>query len=193
MSSKSANYCSSYDSDGYALLLLCEAELGKPMQTLTGASYEAAETAKEMGAYSTWGQGQTAPKAWKDAGCIHPSLAGATMVCDIPQNHHHLLTPDSPTPPNFLAQPTYPVPTFSTMSTSVTMSLRSAFATSCVSKCEVLEWPKGIQEADGRDVHTCFHELFAKRGVGSFKTGVETIHPLSYHITSSEQLIYIFI
>lgn len=83
MSSKSANYCSSYDSDGYALLLLCEAELGKPMQTLTDASYEAAETAKEMGAYSTWGQGQTAPKAWKDAGCIHPSLAGATMVCDL--------------------------------------------------------------------------------------------------------------
>jgi poly [ADP-ribose] polymerase len=84
MSSKSANYCSAYDSDGYALLLLCEAELGKPMQTLTGASYKAAETAKEMGAFSTWGQGQTAPKAWKDAGCIHPSLAGATMVCDQP-------------------------------------------------------------------------------------------------------------
>ncbi|KEQ70623.1 PARP-domain-containing protein, partial [Aureobasidium namibiae CBS 147.97] len=79
MSSKSANYCSPYDSDGYALLLLCEAELGKPMQTLTDASYEAAETAKEMGAFSTWGQGQTAPKTWKDAGCIHPSLAGATM------------------------------------------------------------------------------------------------------------------
>ncbi|KAI4719294.1 PARP-domain-containing protein [Aureobasidium sp. EXF-10727] len=79
MSSKSANYCSSYDSDGHALLLLCEAELGKPMQTLTNASYEAAETAKKMGAISTWGQGKTAPKAWKDAGCIHPSLAGATM------------------------------------------------------------------------------------------------------------------
>jgi poly [ADP-ribose] polymerase len=84
MSSKSANYCASYDSDGYALLLLCEAELGKPMQTLTDASYEAAETAKEMGAFSTWGQGQTAPKAWKDAGCIHPSLAGATMVSALP-------------------------------------------------------------------------------------------------------------
>jgi poly [ADP-ribose] polymerase len=54
------------------------------MQTLTDASYNAAETAREMGAYSTWGQGQTAPKAWKDAGCIHPSLAGATMVCARP-------------------------------------------------------------------------------------------------------------
>ncbi|THW53395.1 PARP-domain-containing protein [Aureobasidium pullulans] len=79
MSSKSANYCSSYDSDGHALLLLCEAELGKPMQTLTDASYNAAESAKDMGAFSTWGQGKTAPKAWKDAGCIHPSLAGSTM------------------------------------------------------------------------------------------------------------------
>ncbi|KAI5268202.1 PARP-domain-containing protein [Aureobasidium subglaciale] len=79
MSSKSANYCSPYDSDGHALLLLCEAELGKPMQTLTDASYNAAETAKELGAFSTWGQGKTSPKAWKDAGCIHPSLAGATM------------------------------------------------------------------------------------------------------------------
>ncbi|KAK6000311.1 hypothetical protein QM012_003943 [Aureobasidium pullulans] len=79
MSSKSAGYCCSYQSDGHALLLLCEAELGKPMQTLTNASYQAAETAKEMGALSTWGQGSTAPKAWKDAGCIHPSLTGASM------------------------------------------------------------------------------------------------------------------
>lgn len=81
MSSKSANYCSAYDSDGHALLLLCEAELGDPMQVLQGAKYNAGETAKEMGAYSTWGQGKTAPKAWKDAGCIHPSLAGTKMVC----------------------------------------------------------------------------------------------------------------
>ncbi|KAG9518070.1 PARP-domain-containing protein, partial [Aureobasidium melanogenum] len=79
MSSKSAGYCCPYQSDGHALLLLCEAELGKPMQTLTRASYQAAETAKEMGALSTWGQGRMAPKAWKDAGCIHPSLTGTTM------------------------------------------------------------------------------------------------------------------
>lgn len=80
MSSKSAGYCCAYNSDGHALLLLCEAELGKPMQTLTGASYQAAETAKEMGALSTMGQGRVAPKAWKDAGCIHPSLSGTSMV-----------------------------------------------------------------------------------------------------------------
>ncbi|KAG9698518.1 PARP-domain-containing protein, partial [Aureobasidium melanogenum] len=79
MSSKSAGYCCAYNSDGHALLLLCEAELGKPMQTLTGASYQAAETAKEMGSLSTLGQGRMAPKAWKDAGCIHPSLTGTTM------------------------------------------------------------------------------------------------------------------
>ena len=32
MSSKSANYCCPYNSGGQALLLLCEAELGNPMQ-----------------------------------------------------------------------------------------------------------------------------------------------------------------
>ena len=80
MSSKSANYCASYVSDGEALLLLCEAELGTPMQVLTDAKYDAAEDAKKMGVYSTWGQGNTAPQGWKDAGVVHPSLAGVTMV-----------------------------------------------------------------------------------------------------------------
>jgi poly [ADP-ribose] polymerase len=85
MSSKSANYCSPWDSDGHALLLLCEAELGQPMQVLTDAKYDAASSAKEMGAFSTHGQGQVGPKAWKDAKCIHPSLEGATMP-DTTQN-----------------------------------------------------------------------------------------------------------
>jgi poly [ADP-ribose] polymerase len=34
-------------------LLLCEAELGDPMQTLTGASYSAGEDAKAKGMFST--------------------------------------------------------------------------------------------------------------------------------------------
>ncbi|KAI0547680.1 poly polymerase catalytic domain-containing protein [Xylaria curta] len=79
MSSKSANYCCSYISNGHALLLLCEAELGDPLQELTNASYEAGETAKKGGMLSTWGQGMTGPSAWKDAECVHPSLKGVKM------------------------------------------------------------------------------------------------------------------
>jgi poly [ADP-ribose] polymerase len=53
MSSKSANYCCAYNSGGNALLLLCEAELGDPMQKLTGASYNAGDDAKAKGLSST--------------------------------------------------------------------------------------------------------------------------------------------
>lgn len=80
MSSKSANYCCSYNSGGTALLLLCEAELGTPMHELTDSSYTAGEDAKAKGSYSTWGMGQTGPSKWKDAGCINPALKGCMMV-----------------------------------------------------------------------------------------------------------------
>jgi poly [ADP-ribose] polymerase len=53
MSSKSANYCVPQCSNGHALLLLCEAELGNPMLTLTGHSYTANEDAKAKGMLST--------------------------------------------------------------------------------------------------------------------------------------------
>ncbi|KAL5410903.1 hypothetical protein PMIN03_005147 [Paraphaeosphaeria minitans] len=79
MSSKSANYCCSYNSGGHALLLLCEAELGRPMQELTHASYTAGEDAYAKGNWSTWGKGMTGPLAWKDAECVHPSLRGVAM------------------------------------------------------------------------------------------------------------------
>ncbi|KAF1998535.1 PARP-domain-containing protein [Amniculicola lignicola CBS 123094] len=79
MSSKSANYCVSSISGGNALLLLCEAELGDPMQELTNASYNAGETAKQNGSLSTWGKGKIGPSVWKDAECVHPSLAGIRM------------------------------------------------------------------------------------------------------------------
>ena len=81
MSSKSANYCCSYNTGGQALLLLCEAELGTPMQMLTTGQYDAGKTAAEKGMIATWGQGRIAPKGLKDAGCLHPSLAGTKMVC----------------------------------------------------------------------------------------------------------------
>lgn len=80
MSSKSANYCCSSISDGHALLLLCEAELGDPMYQLTNASYTAGEDARANGCFSTLGQGRTGPKQWKDASCVHPTLAGVKMV-----------------------------------------------------------------------------------------------------------------
>ncbi|KAF3041104.1 hypothetical protein E8E12_006286 [Didymella heteroderae] len=79
MSSKSANYCNHYQSGGTALLLLCEAELGNPVHELTDASYTAGEDAKAKGMSSTWGKGKVGPGQWKDAGCVHPSLAGTLM------------------------------------------------------------------------------------------------------------------
>jgi poly [ADP-ribose] polymerase len=80
MSSKSANYCASYNSGGTALLLLCEAELGNPMHELTDASYTAGEDAIKKGMYSTFGMGQTGPSKWKDASCMNPALKGCMMV-----------------------------------------------------------------------------------------------------------------
>ncbi|KAF6828954.1 hypothetical protein CPLU01_08184 [Colletotrichum plurivorum] len=79
MSTKSANYCAAYHSNGEALLLLCEAELGDPIQKLTNASYHAGDTAKAGGMLSTWGQGRTGPSKWMDAGSVHPSLQGIKM------------------------------------------------------------------------------------------------------------------
>ncbi|KAF2279988.1 PARP-domain-containing protein [Westerdykella ornata] len=83
MSSKSAGYCCSYNSGGTALILLCEAELGDPMQELTQASYNAGEDAKKKGLLSTMGKGRTGPSQWKDAKCVHPSLAGVMMSLKI--------------------------------------------------------------------------------------------------------------
>lgn len=79
-SSKSAGYTWSHSSDGNALLLLCEAELGDPMQKLVRAQYNAGETAKQGGMISTMGQGDTGPQKWIDASIAHPSLKGIKMV-----------------------------------------------------------------------------------------------------------------
>ncbi|KAJ4316207.1 hypothetical protein N0V84_007989 [Fusarium piperis] len=79
MSSKSAGYCCSYISNGHALLLLCEAELGDPIQKLTQADYDAGDNAKAKGMHSTWGQGNTGPSKWVDAGVVHDSLKGIKM------------------------------------------------------------------------------------------------------------------
>ncbi|KAI1209496.1 PARP-domain-containing protein [Annulohypoxylon truncatum] len=78
-SSKSANYCCPGSSNGHALLLLCEAELGNVVQPAMSYAPYAAETAKANGFISTWGQGRNVPAQWKDAGCIHPSLKGVKV------------------------------------------------------------------------------------------------------------------
>ncbi|KAJ0423742.1 poly polymerase catalytic domain-containing protein [Aspergillus carlsbadensis] len=79
MSSKSANYCCSYNSGGKGLLLLGDVELGDPLYELVNSDYEAGENAKKAGSYSTLGMGSTVPGAWKDAGGVHPDLEGIQM------------------------------------------------------------------------------------------------------------------
>ena len=81
ISTKSANYCWAHSSGNIGLLLLCEAELGKPMLEMSGGDPRAAEMAKAEGRIATWGKGGTAPKGWKDAACVHQSLKGVSMVC----------------------------------------------------------------------------------------------------------------
>ena len=138
MSSKSANYCDPYTTGGNALLLLCEAELGDPMQVLTDAQYDAGTTAKEKGVYSTWGQGQIGPKAWKDAKCLHPSLAGVKMV-RISLLHRRGGGTDMSRSPIRLRsrpRPTSKGRTCSITNTSATTWLRYAYATCCAFVCE---------------------------------------------------------
>lgn len=79
MSSKSAGYCYPNNSGGTGLLLLCEAELGKPIRELLNSDSLGAENAEKAGAWSTWGKGRMAPLEWEDAGSVHPSLKGVMM------------------------------------------------------------------------------------------------------------------
>lgn len=82
ISTKSANYCFSEHSDGIGLLLLCEAELGNPVQELVRAAHDASETAKEAGCISTFGIGKITPQGWVDAGLKlgNDELKGVLMV-----------------------------------------------------------------------------------------------------------------
>ena len=80
ISSKSAGYTAHFTSNNTGLLLLCEAELGRPMLELTDSDYDAGEKAKKQGSFSTWGKGRITPQGWKDAGVIHDNLKGVMMV-----------------------------------------------------------------------------------------------------------------
>ena len=80
ISSKSAQYCSSYESGGTGLLLLVEAELGKPMYEIPTGSYTAEEEAKQKGCLSALGVGRTTLLGWTDGGFVHEQLKGVQLV-----------------------------------------------------------------------------------------------------------------
>ena len=80
ISSKSAHYTAYHQSNNTGLLLLCEAELGKPMLEMLQQNYHAGEEAAAKNCFSTWGQGRMVPSAWKSAGCIHTNLKQTMMV-----------------------------------------------------------------------------------------------------------------
>ena len=67
-------------SGGTGLLLLIEAELGKPMYEIPTGDSMAEDEAKKHGAYSTLGVGRTVPQGWKDGEAIHDDLKGVLFV-----------------------------------------------------------------------------------------------------------------
>lgn len=96
MSTKSANYCCSRDSNDLGLLMLCDVELGNPMLELDHGDFRAGEQAKEEGKLAAWGLGGSGPAGWKDAECVHPDLKGvmmpdATTYTDSDTSHSSLL------------------------------------------------------------------------------------------------------
>ncbi|KAL8932219.1 MAG: hypothetical protein Q9216_006921 [Gyalolechia sp. 2 TL-2023] len=79
ISSKSAQYCAPGMSGNTGLLLLIEAELGKPMYEIPTGDSMAEEQAKKHKCISTLGVGRTAPQGWTDAGMVNENLEGVTM------------------------------------------------------------------------------------------------------------------
>ena len=83
MSSKSAQYCRSGMSGGTGLLLLCEAELGRPVYEIPTGDFNAEEEAKKHNCISTLGVGRTAPQGWMDGANVHENLKGVRVVSDL--------------------------------------------------------------------------------------------------------------
>ncbi|KAI4216780.1 MAG: hypothetical protein LQ351_000729 [Letrouitia transgressa] len=79
ISSKSAQYCAPGMSGGTGLLMLCEAELGKPMYEIPTGNPNAQDEAKKLGAISTLGVGKTSPQGWTDGASIHKDLKGVML------------------------------------------------------------------------------------------------------------------
>ncbi len=80
VSSKSAQYCQPGMSGDTGLLLLCEAELGKPMYEIPTGNPNAQEEAKKHKAISTLGVGKIAPLGWADGELVHEGLKGVQLV-----------------------------------------------------------------------------------------------------------------
>ena len=83
VSSKSAGYCMAGMSGGTGLLLLCEAELGKPMYEIPSGDSNAEQEAKKRGSISTLGVGRMGPQGWVDGEVIHESLKGVSLVSKV--------------------------------------------------------------------------------------------------------------
>ncbi|KAL9032861.1 MAG: hypothetical protein Q9214_007780 [Letrouitia sp. 1 TL-2023] len=79
ISSKSAQYCAPGMSGGTGLLMLCEAELGKPMYEIPTGDPNAEDEARKHGAISTLGVGRTSPQGWTDGASIHSGLKGVML------------------------------------------------------------------------------------------------------------------
>lgn len=88
ISSKSAQYCAPGMSGNTGLLLLAEAELGKPMYEIPTGDCMAEEQAKKHNCIATLGVGRTAPQGWMDAEGVHESLKGVTMVSLLSLSKH---------------------------------------------------------------------------------------------------------
>ena len=67
-------------SGGTGLLLLVEAELGKPMYEIPTGDSNAGNEAKKRGYSSTLGVGRTAPLGWVDGAAIYEDLEGVQFV-----------------------------------------------------------------------------------------------------------------
>lgn len=80
LASKSCEYVNPQISDNYGLLLLCEAQLGDSAYERYDRDLNAASNSRKNGSLSTWAQGKTQPKEWKDAGAISKELKGVRIV-----------------------------------------------------------------------------------------------------------------
>lgn len=159
ISSKSAGYCCSYSTNGEGLLLLCEAELGDPIQELKQSSYHAGDTAKAGGMHSTKGMGSMAPMKWMDAGAVHKDLKGVQMVSTTRKvKMKQLLMKNSPIHLSHLRTLPRMVVRFTTTSTFATTLTRSSSDISSVLECRTINHVSHITHAcnDSTELDRCW-------------------------------------
>lgn len=106
LASTSCDYVHPNTSNNQGLLMLCEAQLGDLVYE-TCSDSDAASNSKKLGALSTWAQGGTQPKGWKDAGAVSQELKGVLMPdmdkgLAVPEN-----MPSGWIPDNEVSQPAF--------------------------------------------------------------------------------------